>query len=149
MCHVDGIWHILLSLIGSITELKTLVTGTDGIQLVLVHIIFFLLKSLVNTHSDICGLFVKSCDHCTGICIKTILCIVISDLADSITNDLLDINVSLCCDLTHNKYKTRSSSSLACNTAHRILLHHSVKDGIGNRVADFVRMSFSYRFRCK
>ena len=59
MSHVDGIWHILLSLIGSITKLKTLVTGTDGIQLVLIHIVLFLLKSLVNTHSNICGLLVK------------------------------------------------------------------------------------------
>ena len=149
MSHVDGIWHILLSLIGSITELKSLVTGTDGIQFVLVHIVLFLLKSFVNTHSDICGLFVKSCDNCTGICIKTIISIVISDLTDRITNNLLDINISLGCNLTHNKYKTCCSSSLACNTAHRILLHHSVKDGIRNRVADFVRMSFSYRFRCK
>ena len=149
MSHVDGIWHILLSLIGSITKLKTLVTGTDGIQLVLIHIVLFLLKSLVNTHSDICGLFVKSCDNCAGICVKTIICIVISDLTDRITNDLLDINISLGCDLAHNKYKTCCSSSLASNTAHRILCHHSIKDRIGNRVADLVRMTLSYRFRCK
>ena len=149
MSHVDGIWHILLSLIGSITKLKTLVTGTDGIQLVFIHIVLFLLKSLVNTHSDICGLFVKSCDNCAGICVKTIICIVISDLADRITNDLLDINICLCCDLTHNKYKTCCSSSLTCNTAHWVLCHHSVKDRVRNRVADFVRMSFSYRFRSK
>ena len=149
MSHVDGIRHILLSLVGSITKLKSLVTGTDGIQLILVHVILFLLKRLVNTHSDICGLFVKSCDNCTGICIKTIISIVISDLADRITNDLLDINICLCCDLTHNKYKTCSSSCLACNTAHWVLCHHSVKDRVRNRVADFVRMSFSYRFRSK
>ena len=149
MSHVDRIWHILLSFIGSITKLKSLVTGTDGIQLILIHAVLFLLKSLVNTHSDICGLFIKSCNNSTCISIKTIISIVISDLTDSITNDLLDINISLSCDLTHNKYKTCSSSSLTCNTAHRILLHHSVKDRIRNRVADFIRMSFSYRFRCK
>ena len=107
----------------------------------------FSFQGLVNTHSNVCGLLIDCGDHCTVVSIKAIFSSGISDLADGVTDDLLDIYISLGGDLTHNKYQTGGCACLACNTAHGVLCHKSVKDSIGNLVTDLVRMSFSYRFR--
>ena len=149
MSHINSIRHILLSLIGSITKLDTLISGTNRIKLIFVHLIFFLLQSLVYTHCNISRLLVKCSDNSTGVSIKAIFSTSITNLTNGISYDSLNVNVRLCCNFTHNKNKTCSSSCLTCYTAHRILRHQGIENRIRNGIADFVRMSFSYRFRSK
>ena len=144
MCHVDRIWHIFFCFVRSITELDTLISCSDRIDLVFSH---FRFQCFIYTKGNICGLFVQSCDHCTGICIKSEFTTIISDLTNSISYDLLDINVCCCCNFTHYKYKTCCCSCFACNTSHRVLFHNCIKNGIRNGITHFVRMAFGYRFR--
>ena len=146
MSHIDGIRHIFLSFIGSISELDTLIPCTNGIDLILAHFCF---QSLVNAKGNICRLLVNSSDNCAGICVKSIFAAGISNLSYSISYDLLNINISVCCDLSHNKNKACCSRCFAGNTTHWILLDQSVKNGIGNSVTHFVRMAFSNRFGSK
>jgi len=146
MSHVNSIRHILLCFIGCISELDTLIPCTNGIDLILAHFCF---QSLVNAKGNISRLLVNGSDNRAGICVKSILAAGISDLSYSISYDLLNINISVCCDLSHNKNKTCCSCCFAGNTAHWILLDQSVKNGVGNSVAHFVRMTFSNRFGSK
>ena len=143
----DGIRHQLRSFVGCVTKHHTLVSSTNCFQLAVIHQMLFSFQGLVNTHSNVCGLLIDCGDHCTVVSIKAIFSSGISNLADGVTDDLLDIYISLGGDLTHNKYQTGGCACLACNTAHGVLCHKSVKDSIGNLVTDLVRMSFSYRFR--
>ena len=121
MCEGDRIWHILFCLIGRISKHHTLVSGTNRFNLCISHLIFFCFQSLIYAHGDITRLLVNGCNHTTGICIKSIFASGITDLANRITNDLLNIHICFCGDLTHNQNHTCSGSSFAGYTAHWIL----------------------------
>ena len=124
MCQRNRIWHKLWCFVACITKHHTLVTSSC-IQIVLILTIFCL-KRLINTHCDISRLLVKNCHNRTAVCAKAIFSIGITNLSDSISCYLLDINICICGDLTHNHNKTSCSTCFACNTAHRILLEHCV-----------------------
>ena len=141
MCHVDRIWHIFFCLIGSISKHHTLVSGSDRIDLVFAHLC---LQSLINTKCDIYGLLINCSDNCTGLRIKSVFSTGIADFSYSISYDLLDVNISTCGDLTHNKYKTCCCSCFTCYTTHWIFFHDCIKNGIGNGITHFIRMAFSY-----
>ena len=146
VCQTDRIWHIFFCFVCCITKHHTLIACTDSFQLLVRHFIFLSFKCLVNTHSDICRLLIQCYHNCAGICIEADLTAVITDLIYSFTYDLLYIQMCLCCDLTCYQYKTCTAACFTCHTAHRILLHAGIQNGIGNGIADFVRMSFCNRF---
>ena len=110
---------------------------------------FFCLQCLVYAHSNIGGLLINGSDNGTVIGIESEFSSGISDLANGIANDFLDIYVCFGGDFAHYQYKTGGSAGLAGNTAHRVLFHQCVQDCIGNLVTDFVRMAFGYRFGSK
>ena len=130
LCQCDRIRHIFVSLVCRITEHHTLVPGTDGFDLLVAHLILFCLKRFIYAHCDIGRLLVDRCDDTTRVCIETIFSSRIADLTDCITDDLLNIDISLCRNLTHNEYKTGRGRCLAGNTAHRILLKQCIKNRI-------------------
>ena len=70
------------------------------------------------------------CDDATCVCIETIFSSRVADLTDRVTDDLLNIDISLCRNLAHNEYKTGRGRCLTCNTAHRILLKQCIKNRI-------------------
>ena len=146
MCHVDCIWHIFFCFVWCVTKLDTLVSGSDSVDLLFTHLSF---QCFIYTKSDICRLFIQSCDNCTCICVESIFTTVISNLTNSISYDLLNIDICSCCDFPHYQYKTCCCSCFACNTSHWILFHDCIKNGVGNGIAHFIRMAFSYRFRSK
>ena len=107
-----------------------LVSGTDGFDLLVAHLILFCLKRFVYAHCDVGRLLINRRDDTTRVCIETIFSSRVADLTDRITDDLLNIDISLCRNLTHNKYKTGRGRCLTCNTAHRILLKQCIKNRI-------------------
>ena len=152
LCKLEGkfvrqrnrIRHVFLCLIGCVPKHHTLISCTDGFDLIIRHGILFCFQCFVHTHGNICGLLIDRCDHSTGICIKSIFSSRISNLTHGITHDLLDIHISFCGNFSHYKYKTCGGSSFTCNTAHWILLKKCIKNRIGNLVTHFIRMAFSY-----
>ena len=140
----DGVRHQLRSLVGCITEHHTLIACADCFQLAVIHEMLFCFQCFVNAHGDIGGLLINGSDDCTVVSVESEFSSGVSDLADGVADDLLDIYVSFGSDLTHNQYKTGGGAGLTSNTAHGILSHQRVQDGIGNLVTDFVRMAFSY-----
>ena len=149
MCQSNWIWHIFFSFICCKTEHHTLVTGTDSRNFLFRHCMFFGFKGFINTHSNICRLLVKRYHYCTCICIETIFTSCITNFSDCISDDILDIDLCIRCDLTHNHNKTCCCTCFASYTAHWILFQHCIKNSIRNLITDLVRMAFCYRFRCE
>ena len=142
----DGIRHELRRLIGGIAEHHTLITGSDGFDLTVVHLVLFGLQRLVDTHGNIRGLFVDRCDHCTGVGVETIFSPGITDLPHCIPHDLLNIHISVGRDLSHDQHKSCGRTGLTRHAAHGILRHQRIQDRIRDLIAHFVRMTFCYRF---
>ena len=149
MCQRDGIRHIFRSLICSIAEHHTLISGTDGIQLFIGHVAFFCFQGLVYAHGDISGLLVQRYHNSTGVAVESLFGRIIADLGHGLTNNSGNINICLGGDLTHYQYETGIGAGLTCYTAERILLHQRIQYRIRYGITDFVGMSFGYGLRCK
>ena len=149
MCHVDRVWHVLFGLVGCESEHHSLISCSNGIDLLIAHIVLFCFERFVYTHSDIGGLFVNCSYNSAGICVKSVFCTVVADFANGITYNLLEINVCVGCNLTHYHNVSCCSTGFARYAAHRILLKQRIQNRIRNGITDFVRMSFGYRLRSK
>jgi hypothetical protein len=90
--------------------------------------------------SDIRRLLVHRNDDCAGVRVKSHFGVCVTDLTDRIPGDLLEIDIRFRCDLPHDEDETGRRSRLAGHAAHRILREAGIEDGIGNRVAYFIRM---------
>ena len=130
MCHCDRVRHILLCLIGCVSEHHSLISRSDGFDIVVGHCMFLRLKRLVNAHCNIRGLLIDRGQYSAGVCVKSILSSCIADLAHRIAHDLRNINISFRSDLSHNHDHTCRTACLTCHAAHGILLHQSVKDRV-------------------
>ena len=145
----DRIGHIFLCLIAGKAEHHTLVSGTDGIQLILGHGLLSGFQGFVYAHGNIRGLLVDGDHNAAGIAVEAVFSPVIADLADRLADDLLDVHICVGGDLTHDHHKACGGAGLTCHTAHGVLLHQCVQDRIRDRVAHFIRMSLCYGLRCK
>lgn len=88
----EGQWEEFWGLIGSITEHDTLVTSSE------------LLKSLlvVKTLGDIWGLLLNGNQDVAGLVVETLSRVIVTDVLDSVTDDLLVVEVGLGGDFTEN-----------------------------------------------
>ena len=135
--------HVLRCLIAGIPEHHPLVAGTDLLQLIIGHLVLFDFQRLVDAHRDVRGLLINRSDDSAGVCVKSILASCVTDLTNGITDNLLDIDISLRRDFTHDKHNTCRAGGLAGNTAHRVLFHQCVQNRVRNLVAHLIRMSLS------
>ena len=71
------------------------------------------------------------------------------NVANDTADDLLVIKLALGGNLSQHHHHTGLGGSFTGNLAHRVLLQTRVQNGIGDLITDFVRMSFSDRFRGK
>ena len=146
----DGIRHIFFRLVGRVAEHHALVSGADGVQLILAHAVlcalsgrFLLLRlqRLVNAHGDIGRLLVQNHHHTAGVGIKPIIGFGIADFAHRIADDLLDVHISIGGNFAHNHHQSGGGAGLTGHTAHGVFLHQRVQHRIGNRVTHFIGMS--------
>ena len=146
MCKGNRIGHQFLGFVCGITEHHTLIACTDGFDLFVTHAFFSGFQCTVNAHGNIRGLLVNGYHNRTGIGIKSDFAAIITDFIHGFTNDSLDIQLCLRGNLTGYQNKAGTAAGFACHTASRILLHAGIQNSIGNGIADFVGMSFRYRF---
>ena len=136
--------HELRRLIARETEHQTLVARA-GVEFI-GDLSGFRLERFVDAESDVGRLTVDHVDDRAGVAVEAVLRAVISDLADGLADDFVDIDVRLGGYLTHDRNDTGRGGRLAGDAGHRILLKHSVEDRVGDLVADLVRMTFGHGF---
>ena len=149
MCKRDRVRHKLRSLIRSITEHHTLIPRSGSLDLIIVHLILFRLKRLVNAQCNVGGLLVNRRDHSTSVRIKSIFPSRVTDLPYCFTDNLLDIHISAGRNLAHHKDKPCRDRRLAGHAAHWILLYKRIQDRIRYLIAHLIRMPLCHRFRSK
>ena len=140
----DWVWHVLLSLICSISKHHSLISGS-GVEVVCKVALF----CLVNSHGDISRLLVDWNHYCTWVSVESLLSVIISDLKCCFSDDCRNIKLCLCGNLSCYKDEACTACCLTCDTAHRVLLYACIKDGIWYCIAELIRMSLSYWFWCK
>ena len=104
---------------------------------------------VVSAQCDIGALAVDVGDHGAGVSIKAVLCTGVTDIRDDLADDLLEIDIAVGGDLAHNVDQTGGSAGLAGHAGIGIVGQDLVQDGIGDLVADLVRMSLGDGLRSK
>lgn len=130
---LDGEGKVLGSLIGGITEHDTLVTGTELLESLLV----------VKTLSDVGGLLLDGDEDVAGLVVEALLGRVVANVLDSVTDDLLVVDLGLGGDLAENHDHAGLGGSLASDLGERVLLEAGIEDGVGDLVSDLVGVALA------
>ena len=104
---------------------------------------------VVGAQGDVAGLLVDVDKDAAGVAVKAVLRPIIADLADDLAGNLLDIDIAVRADLTHDVHEARRGRRLAGDAPVGILLEDGVQHRIGNLVADFIRMPLGDRLGSK
>jgi hypothetical protein len=131
----EGEGHELGGLVGCVAEHDTLITSSVVFEVSVVKTLGNVRRLLLNCDKDVAGLVVKA-----------LLARVVSNVLDSITNDLLVVNLGLCGNLTKDHDHARLGCSFAGNFGVGVLSEAGIEDGIRDLVTDLVRVAFSDRF---
>lgn len=119
--------HELRGLVGSVTEHDTLVTSTMVLDVTVVKTLSNVGRLLLNSDEDVAGLVVES-----------LLGVIVTDVLDGVSDDLLVVELSLGGDLTEDHDHTGLGGGLTGDLGVRVLLETGIEDGIGDLVADLV-----------
>ena len=112
----DSEGHELLGLVGGITEHDTLVTGTNALE-----------GTVVETLSNIRGLLLNSDKNVAGLVVEALGGVVITNLLNGLTDDLLVVDLGLGGNFTKDHDHTGLGRSLASNLGERILSQASIE----------------------
>lgn len=125
----DGEGHELRSLISGITKHDTLVTSTNILNV----------EGLLDkTLSDIRGLLLNGDKNVAGLVIETLGGVIITNLLDGVTDDLLVVKLSLGGDFTEDHDHTSLGSSFTGNLGKGILGQASIENSIRDLIANLV-----------
>jgi len=123
----------LLSLVGGITEHDTLVTSTKILKSLLV----------VETLSDIGRLLLNGNKNVTGLVVKTLLRVVVTNVLDGVTDNLLEVELGSSGDLTEDHDHTGLGSGLASNLGEGVLLEAGIEDGVRDLITDLIGVTLT------
>ena len=135
-----GQGHELRGLISGIAEHDTLVTSTDLFEGLGSH--------AMDTLADIRGLLLKVDEDLALVSVKTDVIGDETDVADSVTDDLLVVNLGESGDLSENHHHVGLGGSLASDLGLGVLLEASVEDGIRHLISELIRVTLIHRL-CK
>lgn len=130
--------HEGLSLIGGVSEHDSLITSTNVLEL---HV--------VDRLSDIGGLLLDGDDNVAGSVIHTLGNIIVSNITESLADNLLVVHGGRGGDLTEDHNHTGLGAGLTSHTRGRVITDAGVKDGIRDLITDLIRVSLIDRFRRK
>ena len=117
---LEGQGEQLRGLIGGITEHDTLVTGTELLESLLV----------VETLSDIRGLLLNGNEQVAGLVVEALVGVIVTDVLDGVTDDLLVVELGLGGDLTKDHDHTSLGGGLASDLGQRVLGQAGIEDSI-------------------
>ena len=95
---------------------------------------------------DVGRLFVDDVDDRHRFAVETVGGIGIADFFYRITRDPLNIGRGAGRDFAADEHHARRCKSFACDVTFRVTGEAGVEYGVGNTVANFIGMSFAYRF---
>ena len=96
----------------------------------------------VDAQSNILGLLIQMNKNDSGIGFEPISGIGVANSANGVARDALDIHIAIGGDLAHHQEQPGRRGHLTSHPRPRILSEDGVQDGIGDLVADFVRVAF-------
>lgn len=128
----DGKRHHLGGLVGSVTEHNTLVTSTNLLE-----------GTVVETLSNVGRLLLNGNQDVTGLVVETLLGRVVTNLLDSVSDDLLVVDLRPGGDLTKDHDHTSFGGGLTSDLGEGVLSETSVEDGIGDLVTDLVGVALT------
>ena len=119
-CQGEQLW----GLVGGISKHDTLVTSTK------------LLKGfiVVQTLGNVGRLLLNGNEHIAGLVVKALGGVVVADVLDGTTDDLLVVKVSLGGDLAKNHNHARLGSRFTGHLGERIFSEAGIEDGIGDLI---------------
>lgn len=123
----------LRGLVGGIAEHDTLVTGTELLEGLLV----------VETLRDIGGLLLNGDEQVAGLVVETLGRVIVADVLDGLTDDLLVVEVGLGGDLTEDHDHAGLGGSLASNLGEGVLGETGIENGIRNLISDLVGVTLT------
>ncbi|KAH3660058.1 hypothetical protein OGAPHI_007263 [Ogataea philodendri] len=106
----DGQWQLLIGLVGGVTEHDTLVTGTQLLQCLLV----------MQTLGNVWRLLLDSNKNITCFVVETLARVVVSNVLDSVSDDLLVVQSGLGGDFTKDHNHTSLGSGFTGHLRKRV-----------------------------
>ena len=156
--------HVDVGLVGGVAKHHALVARANEVERV-VRAAGLRVKGLVDALRDVGALLVDHVDDAAGLGVKAVLGAVVANAADDVAGDALDVEVGLGANLAGNDDGSRGHKGLA-GAAHvvdvgggavgrdvalglelRLLGQERVQDGVGDLVADLVRMPLGHALR--
>lgn len=132
----DGQWKELRGLVSGITEHDTLVASTEILEALLV----------VETLSNVGALLFNGNENVASLVVKALGGIIVSNVLDGVTDDLLVVQASLGGDFAKDHDHTGLGGRLAGDLGGRVVLQAGIEDGIGNLIGNLVRVTLADRF---
>lgn len=112
----DSQRHVLLCLVGGITEHDTLVTSTEVLERTVVQPLSNIRRLLLNGHKNVASLVVEALRR-----------VIIANLLDGLTNDFLVVNEGLGRNFSENHDHAGLRGGLASNLGEGILSQASIE----------------------
>jgi len=135
----EGEGEELGGLIGGIAEHDTLITGTESLEAVV----------KVKTLGDIRRLLLNGDEKVAGLVVEALGGVIVTNVLDGVTDDLLVVDLSLGRDLTEDHDHASLGGSLASNLGHGVLGQAGIEDGIRNLISDLVGVALAYGLRLR
>jgi hypothetical protein len=133
--HEEGEGEKFGGLVSGIAKHDTLITSTEVLESLLV----------VETLGNIWGLLLNGNEEVKCLVVETLGRVIVADVLDGISDNLLVVQLGLGGDLTKYHDHTGLGSSLASNLGEGILSQAGIKNSIGHLVGDLVRVTLAYR----
>lgn len=125
----EGQGHELGGLVGGVTEHDTLVTGSNVLDV----------EALLDqTLVDIGGLLLDGDEDVAGLVVEALGGVIVTDVLDGLTNDLLVVKGGLGGDLSEDHDHTGLGGGLASNLGHGVLSQAGIENSIRDLIADLV-----------
>lgn len=121
------------SLIGSVAEHDTLVTGTEALKGL------FVVQALGNVGR----LLLNGDKQVEGLVVETLGRVIVTNVLDGVTDNLLVVKLGLGGDFTKDHNHASLGSGLASDLGEGILSQASVEDSIGDLIGDLVGMTLT------
>ena len=163
MRQIDRHGHERGSFVAGIAEHHALVSRADAFVRIGLDVCAVLgLPRFVNALGDVGALLVNGIHHAAGAAVEAVFGTVVADVGQHAAHDVLHVHVRLGANFSGNHHKAGGDQRLACATKLRrvgrlagrgdvallrkidLLRKDGIKDGIGNLIADFVRMAFRH-----
>ena len=121
----EGQGQELGGLVGGISEHDTLVTSTELLEGLVV----------VETLGNVGRLLLNGDEHVAGLVVEALVGVIVANVLDGVTDDLLVVEAGLGGDLAKDHDHTGLGGSLASHLGERVLAQAGIEHGIGDLVA--------------